>query len=80
MPSFSVEAVDATGAGDGFMAGMLAGLLAEPAILAEPTGAALLPLVRFANAVGALTTTARGAIPALPKRAAVLELLRSAGY
>jgi len=30
--------------------------------------------LRFANAVGALTTTRRGAIPALPMREQVLEI------
>ena len=30
VPTFKVAAVDTTGAGDGFMAGLIAGLLAEP--------------------------------------------------
>jgi fructokinase len=71
--SFPVTAVDTTGAGDGFMAGLLAGLLRDPQALAEP--ARLDGLCRFANAVGALTTQERGAIPALPTRAAVEAFL-----
>ena len=35
--------------------------------------------MRFANAAGALTATRRGAIPALPGRAAVEALLAGAG-
>ena len=72
--SFTVEAVDATGAGDGFVAGLLQGLLADPATLQDEAG--LRELCRFANAVGALATLERGAIPALPDREQVLDFLR----
>lgn len=63
-PGFSVKPVDTTGAGDGFVAGLLRGLLAQPKTWNDPQ--ALPGICRFANAVGALTTTRRGAIPALP--------------
>ena len=71
--SFTVEAVDATGAGDGFVAGLLQGLLADPSTFQDET--CLRELCRFANAVGALATTERGAIPALPDRERVREFL-----
>ena len=71
--SFTVEAVDATGAGDGFVAGLLQGLLADPSVVQDETR--LRELCRFANAVGALATTERGAIPALPDRERVREFL-----
>jgi fructokinase len=61
---FGVEAIDATGAGDGFVAGLLHGLLADGEVALDE--ARLRQLCRLANAVGALTTTERGAIPALP--------------
>lgn len=61
---FGVEAVDATGAGDGFVAGLLHGLLTDRSGLKEETR--VRSICRTANAVGALTTTERGAIPALP--------------
>ena len=73
--SFTVDAVDATGAGDGFVAGLLQGLLADPATFQDE--ARLRELCRFANAVGALATTARGAIPALPDREQVQRFLNS---
>jgi fructokinase len=74
VPGFAVSAVDTTGAGDAFMAGFIAGLLAEPDL---PSQASRLDAIcRFANAAGALTTTGRGAIPSLPTRDAVDELLR----
>jgi fructokinase len=60
----AVEAIDATGAGDGFVAGLLHGLLADRGVTGDE--ARLRELCRFANAVGALTTLERGAIPALP--------------
>ncbi len=67
VPSFKVQPVDTTGAGDGFVAGMLVGMLdyasTEGGYLAHARD-----VVRFANAVGALTTTQKGAIPALPTR------------
>jgi len=64
VPGFAVEAVDTTGAGDGFVAGLLKGLLEQPA--AFDNQAMLRDICRYANAVGAITTTRRGAIPALP--------------
>jgi fructokinase len=60
----AVEAIDATGAGDGFVAGLLHGLLADRNVTGDE--ARLRELCRFANAVGALATLERGAIPALP--------------
>ena len=70
---FGVEAIDATGAGDGFVAGLLQGLLADWSGLKEE--ARVRAICRMANAVGALTTTERGAIPALPTRERVERFL-----
>ncbi|HVX28977.1 MAG TPA: PfkB family carbohydrate kinase [Nitrolancea sp.] len=82
---FAVDAVDTTGAGDAFMAGLLTGLLEhdlewEPAIGewvdrrrsdVERERPGLLDALRLANAAGALAVTRRGAIPALPTRAEI---------
>ena len=73
VPGFAVEAVDTTGAGDAFMAGLLAEWLREGEPLEDR--AALERICRVANAAGAMTTTARGAIPSLPGREAVDRLL-----
>jgi fructokinase len=70
---FSVEAIDTTGAGDGFVAGILQGLVRDRAILRDETR--LRTLCRFANAVAALATTERGAIPAMPTPDQVHRLL-----
>jgi fructokinase len=71
---FPVTAIDATGAGDAFMAGLIAGILGAPALPSD--AAAVAAACRFANAVGALATTGRGAIPSMPTRQAVEELMR----
>lgn len=76
VPTFEVDAVDTTGAGDGFVAGLLAGLMHDLDRLDDHDF--LFAAGRFANAVGALTTTERGAIPALPTRDRVEALLGTA--
>ena len=73
VPGFSVDVVDTTGAGDGFVAGLLCGLLDSGLCWERPVVEAAL---RLGNAVGALTTTRRGAIPALPTRAAVMAFMK----
>jgi len=72
MESFSVTAVDTTGAGDAFVAGVLAGLI-EAEFRFEPD--VLEGVMRLANAAGAITVTRRGAIPALPTRSEVDSFL-----
>jgi len=74
VPGYRVETVDTTGAGDGFVAGLLKGLLEHPQ--ADRDEAQLREICRYANVVGALTTTKRGAIPALPTAEQVTEFLR----
>ena len=74
VPGLPVQVVDTTGAGDGFVAGLLSGIAADAAVVLDDDGA-LTELCRFANAVGAITTTARGAIPSLPSRKLVDDLL-----
>jgi fructokinase len=76
VPGFPVQAVDTTGAGDGFTAGLLAGLLGRASI-ATLDKDTLYALARRANAVGALTTQKRGAIPALPTGAEVDAFLHA---
>lgn len=70
---FSVLAVDTTGAGDGFAAGLLVKVL-EYGGIAQCAGH-LNEIGRFANAVGALACTQKGAIPALPTRQQVEAFL-----
>lgn len=67
VPTFMVQPVDTTAAGDAFC-GALAVALSE--------GASLQEAARFANAAGALACTRMGAEPSLPLRADVDRLVR----
>ncbi len=77
VPAFAVPTVDAIGCGDAFMAGVLVGLLggAGGAWSQRLDDAYLRPILRYANAVGALTATREGALPALPTVAEVEAFL-----
>jgi fructokinase len=72
---YSVEAVDTTGAGDSFMAGVLVGILEHETDYSEHFD----DILAFANAVGAITTTGRGAIPSLPTRDQVQAFIGKMG-
>src|SRR5947207_217656 len=56
VPGFAVDAVDTTGAGDGFVAALLAGVLEEAALEQIPPER-MRAILTLANAVGALTCT-----------------------
>lgn len=71
VPGFQVATVDAVGCGDAFVAGVLAQLLAVDDWRSQLTVQRLRGVLRYANAVGALTATKRGAIPAMPTAAEV---------
>ena len=66
--------MDTTGAGDGFVAGLLAGL-GERGGLSAMGQEELDRIGVFASAVGALTCLEKGAIPALPPRTRVSGFL-----
>ena len=68
IPACPVHAVDATGAGDNFAAGFVSEIL---------RGARRKEALRFANACGAICTTAAGAGTALQNREQVLEFMRT---
>jgi len=67
IPTFSVDVVDTTAAGDAFIGGLAAALL---------KGKALEEAVRYGNASGALAATKFGAQPSLPTQDEVEQLLR----
>lgn len=73
VPGFQVQLVEATGAGDGFNSGVIAGILPHikeagdrRQALEQLEFGKLVEIVRRANAIGAITCTRAGAIPALP--------------
>lgn len=75
VPGVPVKTVDSLGAGDAFVAGMLAGISAQSGTAVCDDKESLIRTLSFANAVGAITTTQYGAIPALPTRTQVEALL-----
>ena len=66
MPAHSINVVDATGAGDNFMAGFVSELI---------RGSDMRDALAFANACGAICTTAVGTGTALQNREQVLKML-----
>ncbi|NQT18066.1 MAG: carbohydrate kinase [Planctomycetes bacterium] len=81
IPGLPVDVVETTGAGDGFLAAMIARLMPEReriGSLARLGEDVVKDALRFANAVGALTCTKPGAIPALPTKAQAEAFLQDA--
>lgn len=75
VPGFKVESIDTTGAGDGFLGGILYEILAKGMDLTKWTRDDVEASIRFANAIGALVTTKRGAITALPTKEEIHRVL-----
>ncbi len=79
-PAYAVKTVDTTGAGDSFTGGFLYCLLQSgktPEGLSEND---LKEFLAFGNAVGSLTTTNKGAIPALPTLDQVRECQKNVPF
>lgn len=74
---FRVEVVDPLGAGDGFVAAMLAQLMNVD--IEQINADELYEIIRIANAAGALTCTRMGVIPALPTKEQLNAFLREQG-
>ncbi|KAL2332217.1 hypothetical protein Fmac_019798 [Flemingia macrophylla] len=74
--AFHVNTVDTTGAGDAFVGAVLSKIVDDQSILEDEPR--LREVLKFANACGAITTTKKGAIPALPKEEEALKLIKGA--
>lgn len=74
IPARRIQPLDTTGAGDAFVAGLLAGLAQHPEL---PAGDALRAIIAQAQGCGALATTAKGAMTALPNREQLHHFLLS---
>jgi fructokinase len=77
IPPFRVATVDAVGCGDAFVAGLLTRLVSGQSWQHQLSLDQMRENLRFANAVGALTSLKRGTIPAMPYLAEVEEFLKS---
>jgi fructokinase len=75
IPPFKVQAVDAVGCGDAFVAGLLCQLVVGADWRAQLTMAHMREILRYANAVGALTALKQGVIHSLPSAAMVHEFV-----
>ncbi len=74
LAAFEVDVEDTTGAGDGFLAGFLHQLL-QRGMETSTAAEAVQEMIRYASAVGALTTMRAGAIAAQPTAAEVQAFL-----
>ncbi|KAL2556011.1 putative fructokinase-7 [Forsythia ovata] len=77
VPGVKVKPIDTTGAGDAFVGGILYCLASDVNLYQDEKR--LREALRFANACGALTVTQNGAIPALPTKEAVQQLMAKTG-
>lgn len=75
VPGFKVDSIDTTGAGDAFLGGMLYQILQRSENISQWTAQEIISSIEFANAIGALVTTRKGAIPAMPDLNEIEELL-----
>ncbi|XP_010696263.1 probable fructokinase-5 [Beta vulgaris subsp. vulgaris] len=71
---FSVKAIDTTGAGDAFVGSFLYSLAKDPSILQDENK--LKEALTLSNACGAICTTQKGAIPALPSLSQAQDLVK----
>ncbi|KAH9726151.1 putative fructokinase-5 [Citrus sinensis] len=75
VPGFSVKTIDTTGAGDAFVGSFLVSVAKDDNIFNDE--GKLKEALIFSNACGAICTTQKGAIPALPPPDKVQELIKS---
>jgi fructokinase len=78
VPPFRVKTVDATGCGDAFIAGLIWQLIGRESWREQLEVGRMRDVLRYANAMGALTALTQGVIPALPTAAQVEEFLGQA--
>lgn len=77
VPAFKVQSIDTTGAGDAFLGALLYKLRQKSLEDIQTMDRDLWhTILLFANAAGGLTTTQKGAIPAMPSEDTIKELLR----
>ncbi len=77
IPAYDVDTVDAIGCGDAFIAGLLSKLVVGDDWRQNISIEYLTEALNYANAVGALTSLKRGAIPALPTKEEVEDFIKN---
>lgn len=76
-PAFDLRTIDTTGSGDSFLAGVLHHVLESECRVDRITPDGAVRMLDYANAVGSLVTTRKGAIPALPAEAEILRCIQT---
>ncbi len=76
--AYDLKVVDTTGAGDSFLAGIVLHLLRYNKPLDTLTADEANTMLTYANAVGSLVTTKKGAIPAIPTAEEVADCIQHA--
>lgn len=74
--AYDLHTIDTTGSGDSFLAGVMHCILHHEGGLAAMNEEEIERMLDFANAVGSLVSTKKGAIPALPTEEQVLACMQ----
>lgn len=81
LPSYHVPVVDTTGAGDAFLGAFLYQLKGyAPDEIASLPNKTIENAVRYASAAGGMTTTAKGAMPAMPDDASIRRCMETVPF
>ena len=76
--AYDLHTIDTTGSGDSFLAGVLHRILRREGGIAAMQEEEIREMLDFANAVGSLVSTRKGAIPALPTEQEALDCMKNA--
>ncbi|WP_410767754.1 PfkB family carbohydrate kinase [Fontibacillus sp. BL9] len=77
VPGFQVKVIDTTGAGDAFLGCLLYKILETGSSLNDLTNQQIVSMLTFANAGGALVTTRKGALGAMPSTEEINQMIES---
>ncbi|MEF2964994.1 PfkB family carbohydrate kinase [Paenibacillus sp. M1] len=77
VPGFQVKPIDTTGAGDAFLGCLLYKILETGSSLYDLTNQQMISMLTFANAGGALATTRKGALGAMPTTEEINRMIES---
>ncbi|AZS14150.1 PfkB family carbohydrate kinase [Paenibacillus lutimineralis] len=77
VPGFEVKVIDTTGAGDAFLGCLLYKILETGSSLNDLTNQQIVSMLTFANAGGALVTTRKGALGAMPTTEEINQMIES---
>lgn len=76
-PSYKTKITDTLGAGDSFLGAFLYKLVESGKDISELSSDDIGEMAMFANACGALSSSKEGAIPSMPQRSEILELMKT---